>query len=140
MAFGITEEAAARNAYAFERGIDIEEVGFIVHPTIKQAGCSPDGYVGADGLLEIKCPEANAMWEALVKSPVKKEYREQTMWQLACTGRAWCDLVFYSEGCPLDITRIDRDPDLIRELEVAVLQFLREVESDYQMLLDAQRR
>jgi hypothetical protein len=131
---GIEKEAAARNTYAFAAGVSVEEVGFICHPTIEHAGCSPDGYIGDDGLLEIKAPEANAMWEMLTAHPLDKKYRDQVTWQMACTGRKWCDVVFYRDGLPLEIIRIERDDGAIAQMEQAVRQFLAEVDSEYQML------
>jgi len=132
---GIAKEAMARDTYAFHKGLAIEEVGFIVHPTIALAGASPDGWVGKDGIVEIKAPEANAMWEMLVGSVLDKKYRDQVTWQLACCpDRKWADIVFYREGLPLEIVHVERDDQAIGELEQAVRNFLAEVESEYQML------
>ena len=101
---GIEKEASARDAYAMEKGVDVAEVGFIVHPTIAETGASPDGLVGSDGVLEIKCPEANAMRDMLAKEPVDRKYIHQVQWAMACTQRKWADLAFYRQGCPLDRT------------------------------------
>lgn len=132
---GIVKEQTARHTYAFAKGIEIEEVGFIEHPTIALTGASPDGFLGDDGIVELKAPEANAMWEMLVGSAVDKKYRDQVMWQLACCPkRKWADLVFYREGLPLEIIRIERDDQAIAQMEQAVRQFLAEVDSEYQML------
>jgi len=84
---GIAKEDAARNAYAVAKGVDVKLVGFVNHPSIKDAGASPDGLIGEDGVLEVKCPEANAMFEMLVKAPVDTKYIYQAQWQLACTER-----------------------------------------------------
>ena len=136
---GIRKESTARDAYAFAKGVNIEEVGFIIHPEIKDAGASPDGLIGKDGLVEIKCPEANAMFEMLVKLPLDRKYVYQAQWQLACTGRQWVDVVFYREGCPLEIIPLVRDSEHIAELEIAVRQFLAEVESDVRLLQERQK-
>ena len=136
---GVRKEAAARDAYAFAKRVDVEEIGFVVHPKIDEAGASPDGLVGKDGLIEIKCPEANAMFEVLIKSPLDRKYIYQAQWQLACTGRQWVDVVFYREGCPLEIVTLVRDSQHIAELELAVRQFLAEVASDLRMLQERQK-
>ena len=136
---GIRKEGAARDAYAFAKGLDVEEVGFVVHPQIKDAGASPDGLVGKDGLVEIKCPEANAMFEMLTKAALDSKYIYQAQWQLACTGRQWVDVAFYREGCPLEIVTLVRDSRQIAELEAAVKQFLAEVESDLHLLQERQK-
>ena len=134
---GVRMEAAARDAYA--KGVDVEEVGFVVHPEIKEAGASPDGLVGQDGLVEIKCPEANAMFEALIKAPLESKYIYQAQWQLACTGRQWVDVAFYRDGCPLEIVTLTRDSEHIAELEIAVKKFLAEVALDLHMLQERQK-
>ena len=131
---GIEKEAQARDAYSFAKGVDIEEVGFVKHPTIEYAGASPDGLVGKDGLLELKCPEANVMFEMLTRAPLDQKYIYQAQWQLACTRRQWVDVAFYREGCPLEIVHLTYDTALIEQLESAVLKFLSEVEADYQQL------
>ena len=138
MTQGIEREAEARSAYCLACGVDVEEVGFIQHPTIEFAGASPDGFIGQDGMLEIKCPEASAMWEALTGHAIDKKYRDQVMWQMACCPeRKWADVVFFREGLPLEIIRIYRDRQYIEHLEHAVRDFLAEVESEYQMLCKA---
>ena len=136
---GVRKEAAARDAYAFAKGVDVEEIGFVVHPEIKDAGASPDGLVGKDGLVEIKCPEANVMFEMLTKAPLDGKYIYQAQWQLACTGRQWVDVVFYREGCPLEIVTLVRDSQHIDKLEAAVRKFLLEVASDLRMLQERQK-
>ena len=138
---GIIKEVAARDAYAFAKGVNVAEVGFIDHPTISHAGASPDGFVDTHGMLEIKCPEANAMWEMLVKMPLDKRYIYQAQWQLACCPeRHWVDIAFYREGCPLEIINLPRDDFLIAQLESEVRKFLREVDADYQQLCRMQQQ
>ena len=93
MAYGIETEPEARAAYAFQADVDIEEVGFVEHPTIANAGCSPDGLVGGDGLIEIKCPNTATHLEILLTGKIDVEYIDQMQFQMACTGRKWCDFV-----------------------------------------------
>jgi len=133
---GIENEAAARNTYAFDIQMPIEEIGFAHHPTIEHAGASPDGLVGPYGLVELKCPEANNMFEMLVKGPLDIKYKNQVMWQLACMPeRQWCDVVFYRPGVPvIETIRIARDNDKIAQLEKAVQRFLITVDYEYQIL------
>ena len=137
---GIRKEDGARDAYAFAKGVDVEEIGFVVHPEIKDAGASPDGLVGKDGLVEIKCPEANVMFEMLTKTALDSKYIYQAQWQLACCPeRQWVDVVFYREGCPLEIVTLVRDSQHIDKLEAAVKKFLLEVASDLRMLQERQK-
>ena len=133
---GIENEGVARDTYAFDVQMPIEEIGFVQHPTIEYAGASPDGLVGDRGLVELKCPEANVMFEMLCKYPLDVKYKQQVMWQMACLpDRQWCDVVFYRAGIPvIDKVRVERDNDYIKRLETAVIAFLAEVEADYQLL------
>lgn len=128
---GTELEAEARAAYEAERGELVREVGFIDHPNIEMSGASPDGMVGKDGLLEIKCPDSKQHLEYLRLQTVPARYKPQVHWQMACTGRAWCDFASYDprfpEGLQLHIVRVPRDTEYIAELETEVTAFLEEV-------------
>jgi putative phage-type endonuclease len=138
MRYGIETEAEARHAYAFEKNVDVVEVGFINHPRIKQAGASPDGYVGDDGLVEFKCPQPWNHMETLLRGTIALRYRYQMQFQMACTGRAWCDFVSYCNQFPepmrLSITRVKRDEEVITPLEKECMRFLSEVDDTVQAL------
>ncbi len=144
MDWGTQTEPQARNAYAFMRDVDVEEVGFISHPTIAMSGASPDGHVGADGLVEIKCPNTANHIDALLNEAVASKYVTQMQWQLACTGRAWCDFASFDPRLPsemrLFIQRIPRDDVLIAELEREVITFLAEVDEKVARLQERFRR
>jgi putative phage-type endonuclease len=132
---GTELEPQARAAYAFHRDVDVIEVGFIPHPTITMSGCSPDGLVDADGLVELKCPDSHVHISYCLGAQMPGEYIMQMMWQLACTGRQWCDWVSYDPRLPshrqLLIRRITRSDDLIRIMEDQARAFLAEVEQKY---------
>lgn len=134
MQYGIDNEATARAAYCFDANTDVAEVGFIPHPTIANAGASPDGLIGDDGLVEIKCPEANGYLEAALGKIIDKKYLQQMMWQMACTGRQWCDFAVYREGLDLICQRVMRDDKMIAELEAEVRKFLAEVDGTLETL------
>lgn len=125
-------EPEARAAYEFFANVDVETVGFIDHPRIAMSGASPDGLVGKDGLVEIKCPDTSTHIETLLGGSLSGEYVKQVQWQMACTGRAWCDFVSYDPRMPeamrLYIQRVKRDDAAIAELEKNVELFLREVD------------
>lgn len=129
---GTDLEAEARAAYETERGVLVREVGFIDHPSIEMSGASPDGMVGSDGLMEIKCPDSKQHLEYLRLQTAPAKYKPQVQWQMACTARAWCDFVSYDprfpEGLQLHIVRVQRDAEYIAELETEVTAFLAEVE------------
>ena len=130
MQWGTDQEPFARDAYSARTGELVTEVGFIAHPRIPMAGCSPDGIVGT-GCVEIKCPNtANHIEYLLTREPPQK-YFYQMQWQMACTGSEWCDWVSYDPRMPenlqLLIVRIPRDDDAIRMLETEVESFLAEL-------------
>ena len=133
MLHGIETEAEAANAYAFLKDAELSEIGFAWHDTIKQAGASPDRLVGADGLVEIKCPNTATHLDTLRGGSIKGGYVIQMQWQMSCTGRAWCDFVSYDPRLPesmrLHCTRVERDQKHIDELEAAVKAFLAELET-----------
>jgi len=128
MAWGTEKEPLARGAYEERNGILVEEVGFVSHPTILMAGASPDGLVGDDGLVEIKCPNTATHIDTLLDKEAPSKYVNQMQWQMACTGRAWCDFVSYDPRMPENMqffaTRVMRDNFLIIELEREVEKFL----------------
>lgn len=131
MAWGTEQEPAARKTYEFYRDTDVEQVAFVLHPTIGDSGASPDGLVDVDGLVEIKCPETHTHIETLLGQTVPAKYVTQMQWQMACTGRAWCDFVSYDPRLPEPMRffckRVMRDDALIAELEREVVVFLNDV-------------
>lgn len=128
MAFGTEMEPLARSAYEAETGFSVDEVGFCQHPTIERAGASPDGLVGNSGLVEIKCPKVATHLAYLIAGIVPVGYKNQMMWQMACSGRDWCDFASFRPDLPehlqLFIVRYKRDSARIIELETAVVAFL----------------
>jgi putative phage-type endonuclease len=134
MAYGLECEPEARAAYAFVMNVDVAEAGFVPHPTIDMAGASPDGLINDDGLVEIKCPNTATHLDTLLRpQAIDGDYLLQMQFQLACTGRQWCDFVSYDKRLPepmrLSIARIPRDDKLIAEIEAAVRAFLAEVDA-----------
>lgn len=131
MDWGSQTEALARDAYAYYRDAELTAVAFIKHPTIGMTGASPDRLVGNDGLLEIKCPATHTHIATLFGEPIDPDYITQMQWQMACTGRAWCDWVSFDPRLPeamrLHVRRVQRDDKRIAELEAAVIDFLNEV-------------
>jgi putative phage-type endonuclease len=133
MQHGTDTEPAARSAYEFYRNVDVTEIGFVPHPSIADAGASPDGLVDADGLVEIKCPNTATHIETLLGGSVPGKYITQMQWQMACTGRDWCDFVSYDPRLPesmkLFVQRVQRDPAAIVGLQTEVTTFLREIDA-----------
>lgn len=130
MAWGIETEPEARTAYEAHSGEIVDLVGFVIHPTIRRSGASPDGLVGNDGLLEIKCPTSQTHLKTIETQSVPEKYIPQMQWQMACTGRQWCDFVSYDPRVEdqLFCQRVMRDDDFITKAEAEVLKFLTEVD------------
>jgi putative phage-type endonuclease len=132
MQHGVDTEPQARDAYSFYAGVDVVQVGFIAHPTIEMTGASPDGLVGEDGLVEIKCPNTAGHIETLLTGVIAEKYITQMTWQMACTGRKWCDFVSYDPRLPEEMRiymrRVERDDKLVESLEKDVRQFLAELD------------
>ncbi|HEX7720432.1 MAG TPA: YqaJ viral recombinase family protein [Woeseiaceae bacterium] len=131
MQWGIDTEAAAREAYERHALLGVELVAFVDHPTIEMSGASPDGLVGDDGLVEIKCPLTATHIDTLLLGKIPGRYATQMDWQMACTGRQWCDFVSYDPRLPeamqLFVKRHERDDERIAQLEEHVYDFLAEV-------------
>ena len=128
---GIELEPEARAAYEFYRDATVDGVGFIPHPSIADTGASPDGLVGEDGLVEIKCPAVATHIETLLSPSIPEKYFLQMQWQMACTGRQWCDFASYDPRLPesmrLFVDRVKRDDAAIAAIEKDVADFLSEV-------------
>lgn len=127
---GIDREQFARDRYVKQFG-EVEEVGFVKHPTL-EAGASPDGLVGTDGIIEIKCPMGSTHTETLMTQEVPSKYVSQIQFQLLVTGRKWCDFVSYNpmfpENLQVFVRRVFANKEYQQELEDEVKQFLKEVD------------
>lgn len=131
MQWGTDMEPEARVAYEFYRDASVAEIGFVPHPTIADTGASPDGLVGDDGLVEIKCPATATHIDTLLGAGLAQKYFLQMQWQMTCTGRQWCDFVSYDPRLPesmrLHVERVKREDTVISALEKDVTDFLSEL-------------
>jgi putative phage-type endonuclease len=129
---GIETEAYARAAYEARYDVLVDEVGFVSHPTIEMSGASPDGLVGGDGLIEIKCPNTATHIETLLSESVPNKYYTQMQFQIACTGRKWCDFVSFDNRLPTElqmfVKRVPRDDMYIKLIEDEIVKFLNELD------------
>lgn len=131
---GVELEPEARDWYSFARDVRVHEFAFIVHPVHDFVGVSPDGLVGDDGLLEIKCPGHRAHLETLERRKVPSQYRWQVQGQLWVTGRRWLDFLSYHPDHEGVIVRVGPDPRAFEQLESACLAANAEVEQLVQLL------
>ena len=138
MQWGTDQEPLARAAYEAAKNVLVDEIGFVIHPTIVNAGASPDGLVGDDGLIEIKCPNTATHIDTVLTDKVPAKYITQMQWQMATTGRKWCDFVSFDprmpEGLQLFIQRVDFDAEYVKMLEAEITGFLAELETKIEKL------
>lgn len=128
MQWGTDTEPLARAAYEAKNNVMVDEVGLIEHPDIAMSGASPDGLVGEHGMVEIKCPNTATHIETLLTGKIDEKYIYQMQWQMACTGRKWCDFVSFDprmdEELQLKVIPVKRDDELIKTIESEVIKFL----------------
>lgn len=125
MELGSVLEAEARQVYEFATDSLVDTVGFCLEG---MWGCSPDGMVGKDGLIEIKCPLMSTHVSYLLKNRVPPDYIPQIQGQLFVTGRQWCDFMSYYPGLRPLIIRVNRDEPFIKLLEKELISFCDELE------------
>lgn len=138
MQHGIDTEPHARAAYEFHTDNTVALMGFVDHPRIAMFGASPDGLIGGDGLLEIKCPGSAAHIDVLLRGAIPGKYQIQMATQLSCTGREWCDFVSFDPRLPeamrLFVKRFYREENQIAEIEREAETFLAEVDDTIKRL------
>jgi putative phage-type endonuclease len=144
MQHGVEQEPHARRAYADLMGVEVAEIAFVDHPEIAMSGASPDGLVGLDGLVEFKCPNTATHLDTLLSETVPGKYVTQMQWQMACTGRAYCDFASFDPRLPpsmqLFVKRVERDASLILDLEAQVADFLAEIDAKVAALTERYAR
>ena len=140
MQWGTETEPLARMAYEAFTGVFVDQVAFCNHPTIEWFGCSPDGLIGSEGNLEIKCPNTAAHISYLKADSVPSKYRKQILWQIACTNRKWCDFVSFDPRLDasnqLFVKRLEPTMEEIKTLEEEVKIFLAEVDAEEKWLIE----
>ena len=136
---GIETQPEATMAYEALRGVLVEEVGFVSHPSIQGCGASPDGLVGDEGMVEIKCPESTTHLTSMEAGGLPSEHVAQVQGQMAVCGRKWVDFVSYDprfpSGLQLFVVRVPRDDAYIAELEKEIRVFLAGVDAMVERLL-----
>ena len=133
---GTEMEPIARAAYEAHTGTFVTETGFWLHPTIPFFGASPDGLVGDDGLIEIKCPKTPNHLRYRNEGKVPAKYKRQMICQILCTGRKWVDFVSFDnrvrDSKQLFIVRFEPTQKEIDEILKSVQSFLADVEKGMQ--------
>ena len=128
---GLETEPRARAAYEIATGNDVDDGGFWIHPNLEWFGASPDGLIGKDGCLELKCPNTSTHLEYLEADVIPVEYAPQMLAQLCCTGRKWCDFMSFDDRLPESlqrfIKRFEPSAELLEQCELEAKLFLGDV-------------
>lgn len=124
---GIEMEAEARAFYEFTSGKEVKPVGFCLSDC-ERYGASPDGLVGEDGQLEIKCPSLAVHVGYLLEGKLPTDYFQQTQGQLFVTGRKWSDFISYYPGVKPLVIRITPDREFHKALKAELNSFCNELE------------
>ena len=119
--------------YELQKNITTEKVGFVTNYGV---GCSPDRFVGDDGLLEIKCPKASTQIGYLLNNKLEPKYIPQIQGQLYVTGRKWCDWLAYSDELPSLIIRVERDEQYINSLAEALQKLIKDIDDKKNRLVE----
>lgn len=143
MMWGTQQEPFAREAYEIHSGEMVEQHGFIVMKK-KPVGYSPDGLVGKDGIIEIKCPNSATHINTMLTQAFDAQYMAQCQGGMWLTGRSYCDWASYDprmpEGMELFVKRVDRDDKYIKELEETLLAFVDSVSTMHDKLVELYQR
>ena len=108
-------EPAAKALYEFINDVEVAEVGLCLHDTL-DCGASPDGLIGVDGGIEIKCPLPHTHIAYLREGVVPSKYIPQIQGCLWITGREWWDFMSYHPAMEDLIVRVERDNEYIKKL------------------------
>lgn len=132
MRWGIETEPDAKAKYEEIKGVLIQDCGFALHDTIDFFGASPDGLLGDDGLIEIKCPTSTTHLKWLLDGVVPEQHKPQMLAQLLITGRSWCDFMSYdprfTDEQAVLIRRFQPTAEELQDVEDAAMTFLAEVD------------
>jgi len=125
---GVELEPEARAMYEFMKDVDVEQVGFCFMNEDRKFGCSPDGLVGDDGMLEIKVPLVHTHIDYLFKGKMPTTYFQQVQGQMYVCDRKWCDFMSYSPSLKPFLIRVYRDDDFIEKLAVELEYMCSQIE------------
>lgn len=141
MQWGVEQEPFARAAYELDQNVLVETTGFLVHPKIQRFGASPDGLVGKEGLIQIKCPTTANHLKTILAGSIPLEHMPQILAELSVTGRAWCDYVSFDPRLPehlqLFIRRYERDEEILDRMEQEIVDFRAEIDEVLRQLPQA---
>lgn len=138
MEWGTENEPAARAMYELESGNEVNEVAFIKLNDDVKIGCSPDGLINDDGMVEFKCPKTTTQIETFLSGKMPTTHKAQVQGQLWVAERQWCDFVSFDPRIDGDAgyfsVRVERDDDYIKGLGIACFNFSTDLQAMIKML------
>ena len=129
---GMDLEPEAIHEYELTKMVKVNQVGYILNSDYKYAGYSPDGLVGENGLIEVKCPGNSEYMRQIITNDIPKPYLCQMQWGMFLSGRKWCDYVVYNPDytkSPLYVDRVQIDEKMIEILKANYLAFESELDA-----------
>ena len=121
-------EEEARKFYELKEHKNVRQVGLCLTEGKFIWGASPDGIIGKEGLLEIKCPLLSTHVSYLLKDKLPLDYWQQTQGQLLVTGYKYVDFISYYPGMRPLIIKVKRDPGFLRSLDRELVIFSLELD------------
>lgn len=142
MEWGIQQEPHARSRYEEITGTLVQLCGFALHESIPFFGASPDGLIGDDGLIEIKCPTTVTYVDWMTAGCVPEQHKAQMAAQLAVTGRRYVDFFAFDPRIKVEshqhfLRRFEPKPEEIAAVEEAAKVFLAECEILFSQVTEA---
>lgn len=128
MDFGKFREEEAIPAFEFKTGLKVDRVAFITDDSEK-IGCSPDGLIGEDSGIEVKCPTAEVHTKYLLQGEVPNDYIQQVHGSMFVTGRKTWQFLSYRRHFPMLILEVQRDEQIQEAISVGVSALLRMVDA-----------
>lgn len=128
MDWGTQHEDEAVAAYEAMKGVEVQKVGFVEYTD--DIGVSPDGFVGDDGMAEIKCPNTATHIQTILSDKMPTTYTAQVQGNLWVSERQWCDFVSFDprmKSQRIFIVRVPRDDEYINNLQYETSKFLAEL-------------
>lgn len=133
MAWGTSHQDEAQSVYEITKGALVTECAYFPHPSIAHSGASPDGLVGEDGVIEIKCPTTTVHLDTILSGAIPEKHTYQMAWEVESTGRKWADFISYDPRLPGNLSffcaRYVPPEDFREYLRSEVVKFLAELDA-----------
>lgn len=141
MQWGLDHQEEAISAYEIETGVIVAPEAFVIHPTIKELGATPDGFIGNDGLLEVKCPTSTTHLQWILDKVIPEQHKPQMAVQLLCTERVWVSFMSFDPRMPPKQRKLlhlfEPGEEYLEMIEAEAIKFLAEIEALFEQVTTA---